>query len=406
MDKFGLIGEKLGHSYSKQIHEMLGGYEYGMYELEPEMLGSFLEGKTLSGMNVTIPYKKAVIPYCGELSDTARRIGSVNTMVLKNGVYVGHNTDYCGFAYSVARCGVDAAGKKALVFGGGGVTPTVCAVLSDLGCREVVVVSRKGAVTYSDLDAHRDAEILVNATPVGMYPKNGQSVVAAADFPRCEAVLDLVYNPFRTALLLEAERLGIPHENGLAMLAHQAVRAWEIFTDKTAPDGATEDITSRLQRQMENVILIGMPGCGKTGAGRRLAGRLGREFVDADDELVKSDGKSIPEIFAEGGEELFRRLETETLKRLCSRSGLVIATGGGCVTKRENYDILHQNGKIVWIKRDLGALPSDGRPLSQKYAAEELYARRRDSYAAFADAAVENSGSFAELIDKILEAIK
>ena len=400
MDKYGLIGGKLGHSYSGQIHKMLGRYDYGMYELTPEQLGPFLESGPLRGMNVTMPYKKAVIPYCAELSDSARRLGSVNTMARFPDGWHGFNTDYDGFAYTVRRSGVDVSGKKALVFGGGGVTPTVCAVLSDLGAGEVTVISRHGENGYDTLGRHRDARILVNATPVGMFPNNGEKAFSPADFPGCEAVFDLVYNPARTAVLLEAERLGITADNGLAMLVYQAARACEIFTGEPVGESRVEEITACLSRQMENIVLIGMPGCGKTSIGRALAQRLGRELIDADAELVKAAGRSIPEIFAEGGEELFRRLETQTLEALGRLSGRVIATGGGCVTRPENYDLLHQNGKIIWIKRSLAALPTDGRPLSQANPAAVLYEQRREKYAAFADAVVENDGTVDEAAEK------
>lgn len=404
MDKYGLIGEKLGHSYSGQIHKMLGRYEYGMYELSPDELGTFLEAGPLRGMNVTMPYKKAVIPYCARLSPTAERLGSVNTMARFQDGWHGFNTDYDGFAYTLRRSGADIQGRKALVFGGGGVTPTVCAVLRDFGAGEVTVISRRGENGYDTLTRHKDARILVNATPVGMFPNNGRSAFSPGAFPKCEAVFDLVYNPARTSVLLEAEGMGAAAENGLAMLVYQAARACEIFTGEKVPESTVENIISSLSDRMENIVLVGMPGCGKTTLGRALARRLGREFFDADEELASAVGLGIPEIFAKGGEELFRKLETEALAKLGKRSGCVIATGGGCVTRQENYDLLHQNGRIIWIRRELEALAVEGRPLSQANSAALLYEQRREKYAAFADAEIENNGEIDDVV-KRLEAI-
>lgn len=404
--RFGLLGEKLGHSYSPQIHALLYPNEYKLYEVAPDALGDFLSTTGLSGMNVTIPYKKAVIPYCKELSDTARRTGSVNTLVKKPGGWHGYNTDYDGFAYMVRQAGVDVKGKKALIFGSGGASLTVRAVLEDLGAAQVAVISRHGGDNYENLSRHADAAIAVNATPVGMYPNNGAAAADLRVLPGLEAVLDLVYNPAKTALLLQAQELGLRCENGLGMLAAQAKRAAELFTGTAIDNEKIGEITRALARQMQNIILIGMPGCGKSSVGRALAARLGRELFDSDELVERTAGMSIPEIFEKEGEDGFRRRETEALSELTRRSGCVIAAGGGAVMRPENLPLIRQNGTAVWIRRDLDRLPSAGRPLSQAHGAHELYARRRPLYERFADLSVENCADIGACAEKIVEALK
>ena len=405
--KFGLLGRTLGHSWSPQIHSMLADYEYRLYEVEPGDLDSFLRTTDLDGMNVTIPYKKDVLPYCTRLSDAARRIGSVNTLVrLRENGWYGDNTDYTGFRYIVERSGVDVAGKKTLVFGTGGASLAVRTALADLGADPIVSVSRTGENNYGNLNKHRDAAILVNTTPLGMFPNTGAAPVSIADFPACEGVFDVVYNPQRTAFLLQAESLGLPHAGGLGMLVAQAWRSAEQFAGHDIPKEKIETIMSTLSRQMSNIVLIGMPGCGKSAVGRALAKALDRPFIDADGEIVKAAGCSIPDIFAAEGEAGFRARETAALSDLGKGSGAVLATGGGCVTRAENYPLLHQNGVIVWLKRDLSKLPTAGRPLSQRNSAETLYQQRRDKYAAFADITVDNNGPLEDTVSHILEALK
>ena len=284
MDKFGLLGRTLGHSWSPQLHAALADYEYRLYETQPEDLDRFLRSTPLAGMNVTIPYKKAVVPYCTALSDAARRVGSVNTLVRTADGWRGDNTDYAGFRYIVRAAGIDPAGKKVLLFGTGGASLAVKAVLEDLGAGEIVSVSRKGENNYDNLYLHRDAQLLVNATPLGMVPDTGSLPAHPGDFPRCEGVLDVVYNPQRTAFLMEAETLGIPCAGGLGMLVAQAKYSAEQFCGHSIPDGRIEEIMSTLSHQMSNIVLIGMPGCGKTTVGRALAARLGRPFWDRDRE--------------------------------------------------------------------------------------------------------------------------
>ena len=404
MQRYGLLGEKLGHSYSPQIHAQLASYPYDLYEVAPERLDAFLRTTELAGMNVTIPYKKAVIPYCKALSPAAARIGSVNTLVRRADGWYGDNTDYDGFCYMARDFAI--AGKKALVLGNGGVSLTVQQALRDLGAREVVVISRRGPDNYENLARHADAQIIANATPVGMYPNNGASPLDLAGFPRLEGVLDLIYNPARTALLLQAERRGIACNGGLGMLVAQAKRAAELFTGRAIADGEIERITRCLAGQMQNIVLIGMPGCGKTTLGKALADRLGRPFYDADTVLEQRAGRSIPEIFRCDGEAAFRALETQTLAELGKGSGAVIATGGGCVTRPENAPLLRQNGRVVWVKRPLDRLPVSGRPVSQRMSAAAIYAQRRDRYAAFAAYTVENDGPLAETLEKLLEVLQ
>ena len=402
-ERFGLLGEHLGHSFSPQIHAVLGCPDYGLYEVEPDRLAAFLETTPLLGMNVTIPYKKAVLPLCASLSPAAQRIGSVNTLRRTDQGWYGDNTDYAGFRYMLDSIGFDPAGEKAVVFGSGGASVTVCTVLRELGAAEVTVISRTGPDNYGNLDKHRDARLVVNATPVGMYPDNGRAAAGLRSFPECRAVLDLIYNPARTALLLEAEELGIPHRNGLGMLAAQAHGSEEVFLGRSLPRDLIEKAAGSVGKTTENLILIGMPGCGKTRLGRLLARELGRPFLDADEVLTRQAGRTPAEIIEAEGEPAFRELETRVLAELGKGSGAVIATGGGCVMRRENRDLLRQNGKVFWLRRDLSRLPVSGRPLSQSLGPEELYRRRKDLYAAFADCTVDNNAGPKAAVKEILE---
>ena len=403
--KCGLLGRTLGHSYSPAIHAQLGDYQYALYEKEPEELEDFLLHGDFHGLNVTIPYKKAVVPYCARLSHKARVLGSVNTLVrMPDGTLYGDNTDYDGFLSMVRTSGVDVCGKKALVLGSGGASVTVCAVLESLGA-EVVVISRHGTYNYVNLDLHADAAIIANTTPVGMYPHNGSAPLDLKMFPRCEVVYDIVYNPERTALMLQAETLGIPAYGGLHMLVAQAKRASEIWQDKTIPHSETTRIESLLRRDMRNIVLIGMPGCGKTTVAAALGEALGREVCDSDALIEKLAGMPIPQIFAQQGEDAFRRLETQAIAELSKRSGIILATGGGCVTRAENYPLLHQNSAIFWLQRDLSQLPTDGRPLSQTGKLEAMYAVRRPLYERFADVTIDNNGPLEDAVNAIKEAL-
>ena len=402
----GLLGRKLGHSYSPQIHNLLGDYSYVLFEKEPEELGNFLKNGDFSGLNVTIPYKKEVIPYLSELSPTAQKMGCVNTVLRRSdGTLYGHNTDYFGFTSLVRHAGLSVAGKKVLVLGSGGASNTAVAALKDLGANPVVI-SRSGENNYQNLHRHTDAAAIVNTTPVGMYPNTGVSPIDLALFPHLEGVLDVIYNPARTQLLLDAEKLGIPRENGLWMLVAQAKEAAEVFTGGKISDEVIEKIYRELSHQMKNIVLIGMPGCGKTTIGALLAEKLGRTLADADEKIISLAGKSIPDIFAQDGEPTFRDWETKALTELGKQSGLVIATGGGCVTQKRNYPLLHQNGYLVWLERDCSVLPTDGRPLSQANDLGKMYAARKPLYEVFADIRVENTSTPEEAAQKILDALE
>ena len=403
--KFGLLGRKLGHSYSPMIFELLGGYRYDLYEREPEGIEDLLRNGEFDGINVTIPYKKEVLKYLDEIDPLALRLGAVNTIVKRNGKLFGYNSDYYGFRYMVLRTRIDVTGKKVLVLGSGGASVTVRAVLEDLGAN-VVIISRSGENNYDNLSLHRDASMIVNTTPLGMYPNNGVSALDVSAFPEIEGVLDLIYNPARTQLLLDCERYGIPGYNGLWMLVAQAKQSAEWFLDTQLPDSLVSDIHRKLRDRMENIALVGMAGCGKSTIGRNLAKETGKKFVDADTEIELLAGKTIPEIFAQDGEEEFRRLETEVLSRLGKQSGLVIATGGGCVTRERNYPLLHQNSRIIWLKRCPTRLPTEGRPLSQKTSPVELYELRKPLYKAFGDAAVDNEGTRGETLTGILNILE
>ena len=404
--KCGLLGRKLGHSYSPQIHGFLGDYTYDLFEKEPEDVASFIRQGDFTGINVTIPYKKDVIPFLDALSETAKKMDAVNTVIRRpDGSLFGHNTDYFGFTSMVIRSGIDVRGKKALVLGSGGTSNTAVKALTDLGAK-VIVVSRSGENNYSNLHLHQDAAVIVNTTPVGMYPKTGFVPIDLKQFPQLQGVLDVIYNPARTQLLLDAEELGLPHENGLWMLVAQAKEAAEHFTCSPIPDTKIEEIHHKLSMQMQNIILIGMPGCGKSTVGEALAQTLGRKFVDADAEIVRAAGKTIPEIFSEDGEAVFRSWETQVLSEYGKQSGLVISTGGGCVTQKRNYPHLHQNGTLIWLQRQISQLPVAGRPLSQSHDLEHMYEQRKPMYESFADHIVDNNGTLEDTLSQLLRCLE
>lgn len=403
--KCGLLGRQLKHSYSPAIHQLLGDYEYRLFEIEPEALKDFLQNADFDGINVTMPYKKAVIPYLDELTPIAMELNAVNTIVRHSGKLVGDNTDYWGFRSMVDKSGLSPAGKKCLVLGSGGASQVAQTVLRDLNA-EVIVISRTGENHYGNLMKHADAAILVNTTPLGMYPHTGISPVDLGLFQSLEGVLDVVYNPARTQLLLDAQQRGIVAMNGLWMLVSQAMYASVRFTGNESLSMGIDDIYNILKSQMENIILIGMPGCGKSTVGKLLAEKTGKPFVDTDEEIINLAQKSIPRIFAEDGERVFRQLENQILEKLGKQSGLVIATGGGCVTQQNNYPLLHQNGRIFWLQRDLDRLPADGRPLSVASSINEMYEQRKALYASFADHIIDNNGTAENTVLSILEKLK
>ena len=401
---YGLLGRTLRHSYSPQIHALLGDYEYRLFEVEPQDLEAFLKKREFGGINVTIPYKKDVLPYLSGISDNAKRIGAVNTIIVKeDGGLYGDNTDYDGFLCLVQKSGFQVKGKKALVLGTGGASLPISAVLSDLGAREVVFISRSGENNYQNLSRHADADLIVNTTPVGMYPNNLKAPLSLSEFPNLSGVLDIVYNPQKTKLILDAERLGIPAYSGLLMLVAQGKRAAELFLGHDIPDSETDRIFKKLSTEMQNIVLVGMPGCGKTTVGKALAKQLNRPFFDADEEILKRTGKSAEAWIEACGEAVFRQKETEVLESLCKQSGTVIATGGGAVTVPENADILRQNSIVFFINRDVSALPVEGRPLSKATALSEMYEVRLPMYRSVCDYEIAADGSVEAVVRRILE---
>lgn len=399
--KCGLLGRKLGHSYSPQIHKQLADYPYTLYEREPEDLEEFLLHSDFTGINVTIPYKKSVIPYCDELSDRAKKLGAVNTIIRRSdGSLIGHNTDYFGFQSMLFMSGLFFSEKKALVLGSGGASATAIAVLTELGAN-AIVISRSGENNYINLHLHKDAAFIINATPVGMFPNTNLSPINLDIFDELEGVFDLIYNPAHTLLLQQAEERGLVARNGLWMLVAQAKESAEWFTGNKIDNDLIPRIHEQLQKQMQNIVLIGMPGSGKSTVGRMLAQQLGKRFVDADSEIERFTEMTIPEIFESSGEDGFRTVETKVLEHLGKESGLVIATGGGCVTRQENYSHLHRNGTIVWLYRDINKLPTDGRPLSQPGKLEQMYKTRKPLYTSFADCSFDNNRNIEETVAEI-----
>ena len=415
---YGLLGRKLGHSWSVPIHQALGCEDYRLIELEPEALGDFLRREDIGGLNVTIPYKREVMAFCDVIDEGAKAIGSVNTLVRRGGKLYGYNTDIDGFLYMLRRARISLMGKKVVVLGSGGASLTAQAAAKREGAREVVVVSRTGPDNYENLpQRHGDAEALVNTTPVGMWPRLEEAPVDLRLLPAVTDVVDVIYNPGRTNLLLQAsgwnrnefyyDDLGLWDERyfrcagGLSMLAAQAKRAEELFFDRTIPDGDTEKIVAWLWQDRTNIVLVGMPGCGKTTVGRELARLSGKPFVDLDEEIVRRAGKSIPDIFREEGEAAFRELEAQVLADVCARSGQVIATGGGAVLRAENRAAMRRTGQVYFLCRNLEELPTDGRPLSQKGSLEEMYRVRKPLYSAAADAVIDNSVALEETAELI-----
>lgn len=401
----GLIGKKLSHSFSPEIHSLFADHRYELYEMGEERVGEFLKNHPFDALNVTIPYKKTVMPFLHSLSDEAKRIGAVNTVVrLPDGSLRGDNTDYFGFSYLLSRFGASVEGKKVLVLGSGGASATAVTVLRDRGARPVVI-SRTGEDHYENLDRHSDAAAIVNTTPVGMYPDNLRSPLSLLHFPSLEFVVDMIYNPEKTALLLSAEAQGIAYANGLLMLVAQAARAVTLFTGKEISDAEIDAAYERVSRNMRNVVLIGMPSSGKTTVGKSLAAMTGRRFVDSDEVFSERLGITPAAFIEKNGEGAFRLEETRILSDIAKESGCVIATGGGAVTRRENKDILRQNGVTVWLMRDICRLSDEGRPLSQgKDAIKRLYETRQPLYEDFADVSYEvDEGDFSLTARKIME---
>lgn len=405
MIEYGLCGKSLKHSYSQIIHSLLGNKKYKLINLSREEFINFLRSKDFKAVNVTMPYKTDALENCDVVSDEAKKIGSVNVVVNKSGILYGYNTDYFGFKYLLSKAGIDISGKKVIILGTGATSLTARHVVSDLGAKEIVIVSRSGNVNYENIYSITDAEIIINTTPVGMYPENGKSLVDISRFPSLCAVADVIYNPLKTKLISDAESLGITAVGGLTMLVAQAVRAHELFFDMEFENitSVIEDILSKCTSRVCNIVLIGMPGSGKTTIGKLLANKTGMPFYDSDIFLEEKFGRKIPEIIKNDGEASFRAMETEVLEELTKISGCIIATGGGAVLAPYNRYLLKQNGICVYINRDINKLATAGRPLSAggKEKLQQLYDVRNPIYTQLADYSVttkENSALCAENI--------
>jgi shikimate dehydrogenase len=410
--EYGLIGEHLPHSFSKIIHEKLAPYSYELHELRPDEVDSFMRGKEFKGINVTIPYKQTVIPYLDEISDQARSIGAVNTVVNRNGRLCGYNTDYFGMKSLIERLGIDPAGKKVLILGTGGTSKTAFAVATDMGASEVYKVSRTGkdgVPTYEEAyERHTDAQIIINTTPCGMYPAIDDCPLDLSRFPDLCGVIDAIYNPLRTVLILEAQKRGIPAEGGLYMLVVQAVYAAELFADRKIESEKTDQVFKEILNSKRNIVLSGMSLAGKTTLGTLLAKKLDRVLEDTDQMIIRKEQRPITEIFATDGEKYFRDLETEMARTLAPQTGLVIATGGGAILRQENVDALKKNGCIIFLDRPFNQiLPADDRPLANtKEKVAALLEKRYPIYKATCDESITNDLTPEEGIAKILAALQ
>lgn len=392
--RYGLVGQSLSHSFSKPIHERLADYSYELLPMEPEAFDDFLQKRDFSALNITIPYKQRVIPFCDVVDPRAERIGAVNTVVNRDGRLYGYNTDFDGFAWLLQKNGISLAGKTLLILGNGGTTRTIRAVAEAQGAKEVLIASRTaadGVLSYGEAARRSDVQVVANASPVGMYPSSGQSPISLDSFPALTGVADVVYNPLQTRLVQDGHALGLPSAGGLAMLVAQAKYACELFTGRTIGDEQIDIIHGEMLRKLANVVLIGMPGSGKTSLGRALAAELGLTYADTDDEVVRLAGKPIPDIFAAEGEAAFRNLEAEACATLGAQNGLVISTGGGAVLRAENLYSLRQNGILLFIHCPAEHLSlSGGRPLAKsRDDLLRLEAERLPLYRAAADAAIE-----------------
>ncbi len=401
--EFGLIGKTLGHSYSKIIHNKFGKYNYDLIELLPEELGAFAKKKELKGYNVTIPYKKDIIQYLDVVSEQAQAIGAVNTVVNRGGKLYGYNTDYMGMKYMLNLADISVKDRVVMILGSGGTSNTAVAVCKSLGAREIITVSRSGKVNYQNCYDIPNVQILINTTPVGMYPNTDQSPVDLAKFTSLIGVADVIYNPNCSKLIYQAKELKLKAISGLPMLVAQAKYAMDLFLDEQYDDGIIEQVLFKLKNEMQNIVLIGMPSCGKSSIGERVAKALNREFIDIDKEIEKQEKKTIPQIFAEYGEEYFRKVEKQVTLKICANSGKVISTGGGVVKDKDNLFALKQNGKVILINRDIDKLISQGRPLSKdKATIFKLYQERKELYNLFADVSVSNDGEIQTAVEGVI----
>ena len=407
--KYGLIGEHLGHSFSKVIHEKIGDYVYEIKEIEPQNVEAFMKEREFMGINVTIPYKELVIPTLDYIDDSAKKIGAVNTVVNKDGKLWGYNTDYDGMLSLINKVGAKINGKKILIIGTGGTSKTVTAVVKDLGAREIVYLShsqKNGTVSLDELyQCHTDVDVIFNTSPVGMYPNNYNKPIDIKKFPKAKSLIDAVYNPLRTELVSDAQRQGLKSEGGLYMLCAQAIFAYEYFTGKKAENGITDKIYKDLVKEKSNIVLVGMPSCGKTTVGKELSLKTGKEFIDTDDEIVKAEGCDIPALFREKGESYFRDLEAKIVEDVSKLNGKIIATGGGAILRQSNVQALKQNGRVYFLDRDLeNLMPTSDRPLaSDREAITKRYNERYEIYKKVADQRVDSNVTPSEVAEMILK---
>ena len=411
--RYGLIGEKLGHSFSKDIHERIADYPFDLIPLSKEEFKTFMEKKEFTALNVTIPYKKDVIPYLDEMDEHAKAIGAVNTIVNRDGKLKGYNTDFTGFLYMVKKHNVHMEGKKVLIIGNGGASAAIQAVVQHESAGSMVIVDvvpGNGAISYDEMfSSHLDAEIIINTSPIGMYPRIGNAPIDISMFHKCEAVLDVIYNPILTRLCFEAQEMDIKRVNGLEMLIAQAKQSVEFFLDKSIDDQIIDDIYQDMLRERCNIVLIGMPSAGKTTIGKMLENRMQKEFIDLDDIIIEKAGKSIPEIFEESGEAGFRAIETEAAIEVSKLNNKIIATGGGTIKHKVNMDYLRQNGITIFIDRDVDKLISSdpNRPLSKSTdALEKMHAERLPLYQKYAAYVAVNNSDIESTVTEIEEAYR
>lgn len=406
--KYGLIGEKLGHSFSKIIHEKIADYTYELKEISKEDLDAFMKAKDFSCINVTIPYKEDVIPYLDYIDSAAKEIGAVNTIVNRDGKLYGYNTDFYGMKLMIEKNGFNFKDSKVLILGSGGTAKTSEAVSASLGAKEIVIVSRKGEVNYENVASlHGDADFIINTTPLGMYPNNDSFAVDPAVFPELKGIVDAVYNPLKTTIVQKGEELGVKGVNGLYMLVAQAVLAAEKFMDKALDtEKISDEVYGEMIKEKQNIVLIGMPGSGKSAIGKALAEKLSRFFVDTDDVITQKHGV-ISDIFASKGEAYFRDIESEAVKEVAKKGGIVIATGGGAVLRKENVRALKQNGVVFFLDRPLeDIMPTADRPLSSDIEAlKKRFEERYPIYKATGDFEIYIDGNVENAVNKIMECI-
>ena len=402
--EFCLIGEKLSHSYSANIHNKCG-LKYFLQSIERGTLKNFLQNNNFSGFNVTIPYKKEIIPYLDFIDEEAREIGAVNTVKKVNGKLFGYNTDLFGLEYLFRKSQIDVKNKNVVILGSGGASNCVSYYAKKRGAKSITIVGRNSEYNYTNVYSLIDTEVIVNATPVGMYPNNLESLICLDKFSKLYGVVDLIYNPFLTDLLYQAKKLSIKYANGISMLVAQAIKSQEIWLDKKMEDSFIEKISNQIIAEKQNIVLIGMPSAGKSTIGNALANILNKKFIDVDEEICLLTGSSPSEIILNSGEEVFRKIESDVIRDLSKQNGLVIATGGGAVLREENRKNLAQNGKIVYIKRDLDKLIMDNRPISKGKGIERLFEERKDIYESFSDIAVDNNFSVENCVKEIIDKI-